>query len=112
MRSLLANLFGSRQTVKPTRAIPHPARCFRPSLEGLEERAVMSHSPIAPPALGPALVSQAQLTSPLTITGINVTNLVFNTANQLTATLSLVGQIAGHNFTLPGIQVPITIGQT
>jgi len=112
MRSLLANLFGSRQTVKPTRAIPHPARCFRPSVEGLEERAVMSHSPIAPPALGPALVAPAQLTSPLTITGINVTDLVVSGANRLTATLSLVGQISGHNFTLPGIQVPITIGQT
>jgi len=85
---------------------------FRPRLEGLEERAVMSHTPLAPPNLGPALVAPAQLTSPLTITGLNVTDLVVNSANQLTATLSLVGQVAGRNFTLPGVQVPITISQT
>jgi len=113
MRSLLSSLFGSRQaTVKSAKATPRLGGSFRPRLEGLEAREVMSHTPLAPPDLGPALVAQARLTNPLTITGINVTNLVVSGANQLTATLSLVGQVAGHNFTLPGVQVPITIGQT
>jgi len=73
---------------------------------------VPSASPIAPPALGPALVAPAALTNPLTITGINVTNLAVTGANQLTATLNVVGQVAGHSFTLPNVQVPITINQT
>jgi len=112
MRSLLSSLFGPRQAVRSATTSPRSDRYFRPRLEGLEERAVMSHTPMAPPALGPALVAPAQLTSPLTITGIKVTDLVVSGANQLTATLSIVGQVAGHNFTLPGVQVPITIGQT
>jgi len=113
MRSLLSRLFGSQQvTVRTSKATARPGTFFRPRLEGLEERTVMSHTPLAPPALGPALVAPAALTSPLTITGINVTDLVVNSANQLTATLTLVGQVAGQNFTLPGVQVPITISQT
>jgi len=112
MRSLISSLFGPRQVVKSARTSPRSGSYFRPRLEGLEERAVMSHTPMAAPDLGPALVAPAQLTSPLTITGINVTNLVVSGANQLTATLSVVGQVAGHNFTLPGVQVPITINQT
>jgi len=72
----------------------------------------MSASSLAPPALGPALVAPAQLTSPLTITGLNVTNLAVTGANTLTATLDVVGQVAGHSFTLPGVRVPITLSQT
>jgi len=110
MHSLLSRLFGpGRAVAKSMKAIPRPDRYFRPRLEGLEERAVMSSTPIAAPALGPALFAPAQLTSPLTITGINVTDLAVTAANQLTATLSLVGKVAGQSFTLPGIQVPITV---
>jgi len=110
MLSLLSNLFGSRRAaVKSTRIAPRTDRFFRPGLEGLEERTVMSHTALAPPALGPALVAPAQVTSPLTITGINVTNLAVTGANQLLATLTVVGQVAGQNFTLPGVQVPITL---
>jgi len=116
MLSLLSSLFGSRRArVKSTRIAPRTDRFFRPGLEGLEERTVMSHTPLAPlapPALGPALVAPAQVTSPLSITGINVTNLAVTGANQLLATLTVVGNIAGQNFTLPGIQVPITFNQT
>jgi len=110
MRSLLSALLGPRRAaVRSTKAAPRSGAYFRPRLEGLEDRAVPSASPIAPPALGPALVAPAALTSPLTITGINVTNLVATGANTLTATLSLVGQVAGRAFTLPNVQVPITL---
>jgi len=110
MRSLLSHLFGSQQsTVRTSRPAPQLVRSFRPRLEGLEERAVPSASPIAPPALGPALVAPAALTNPLTITGLNVTNLVVTGANTLNATLDVVGQVAGHSFTLPNVQVPITL---
>jgi len=110
MRTLLSRFFGSQQvTVRTSKAAPRPGSFFRPRLEGLEERALMSASPIAPPALGPALVAPAALTNPLTITGINVTDLAVTGANTLTATLNVVGQVAGHSFTLPNVQVPITL---
>jgi len=112
MRSLLSRLFGSHQATFRTSKAPRPHSYFRPRLEGLEERAVMSASSIAPPAFGPALVAPAQLNNLLNITGINVTNLAVTGANTLTATLDVVGQVAGRNFTLPGVQVPITLTQT
>jgi len=110
MRSLLSRFFGSQQvTVRTSKPAPQLVRSFRPRLEGLEERTVPSASPIAPPALGPALVSPAALTNALTITGLNVTNLAVTGANTLTATLDIVGQVAGRAFTLPNVQVPITL---
>jgi hypothetical protein len=110
MRSMLSRLFGSQQvTFRTSKPAPQLGRSFRPRLEGLEDRAVPSASPIAPPALGPALVAPAALTNPLTITGLNVTNLAVTGANTLTATLDVVGQVAGHAFTIPNVQVPITL---
>jgi len=109
MRSLLSRFFGPQRPTVRTNKGPRMGTYFRPRLEGLEDRAVPSASPIAPPALGPALVAPAALTSPLTITGLNVTNLVATGANTLTATLNVVGQVAGHAFTLPNVQVPITL---
>src|SRR5688572_21643953 len=85
------------------------AHRFRPSVEGLEERTVMSHSPMAAPALmapalmGPApsaaLVQQAArqvnrsipINIPATVTGITFE------AGQLLATVN----IAGQNLELP-----------
>lgn len=113
MRSLLSRLFGSqRPTVKTSKPSPRAGVYFRPRLEGLEDRAVPAASVLAPPSLGPALVAPAQLTNPLTITGINVTNLAVTGANTLTATLDIAGQVAGRNFTLPNVQVPITLTPT
>jgi hypothetical protein len=86
---------------------------FRPRLEGLEDRAVPSVSSLAAPHLGPALAAPitaaAQQNSLLNITGLNVTNVAVTAANQLTATLNATGTILGQPFTLPNIQVPITV---
>ena len=109
MRSLLSQLFGSQPTARTSKVASRPGTYFRPRLEGLEDRAVPSASPIAPPALGPALVAPAQLTSPLTITGLNLTDLTVTGANTLTGTLNIVGNVAGKAFTLPIGQVPISL---
>ena len=66
---------------------------FRPRVEGLEERTVMSHSPIvapvAPPPLLPA-VQASDLSIPLNIQA-TVTDLAFQDG-QLVATLDIAGQ--------------------
>jgi len=81
-------------------------RAFRPAmqpyLEGLEPRTVLSGA-------GTALVSAAVMQSPLSITGINVTNLAATGANTLTATFNLTGQVLGQNFTLHNLQLPVTL---
>jgi hypothetical protein len=78
-------------------------------VEGLEAREVMSHSPIGPPALGPAIVSQLQAQSNLLENlDINITDISFNQAtNQILATFDLSGTLAGQDFTLNDIQLPI-----
>jgi len=107
-RSSSARAALGRRAVKPSRP-----RYFRPCLEGFEDRVVPAAPVLSAAQVAPlAQAAPAQATSPLSITGINVTDLVVTGANQLTATLSLVGQVAGQNFTLPGVQVPITISQT
>jgi hypothetical protein len=63
---------------------------------------------VAPPPMDAALVAQVGAHG-LTITDINVTNIVVTGANSLLATLNVAGTIVGHNFTLPNVQVPIVI---
>jgi len=53
------------------------ASYFRPGVEAIEDRIVLSAAALAPPALGPALVTPAQQAAslvPLQITGISVQN--------------------------------------
>jgi hypothetical protein len=83
-------------------------RFYRPMLESLEGREVPSASPLSPPALNAAHVAAIHA-STLTITDINVTNVAVTGANSLLATLDVTGTIAGQNFTIPNVQVPITI---
>jgi len=68
------------------------------NLEVLEERTVLSGA-------GTAMVAAAATQSPLSITGITVTNLAVNTANTLTATLNVAGTLntsTGHTpFAIP-----------
>jgi len=94
----LQSLFRSApRAKKPVHLVA--ARRFRPVLEGLEERTVMS-SPgsLAPPVLGQALVApafqQASSILPITI------NNVINTASGLVANASLLGQ---------AFQIPLTL---
>jgi hypothetical protein len=82
---------------------------FRPAVDGLESRVVLSPATVAMAAD----VSAAQrVTNPLAITGINVTNLQVIGANQLRATADITGTLLGQAFTLRNQQVPITLNQT
>jgi len=105
MRHIFSFLGTRRAT---TRTTPE-ARRFRPTLESLEARDVPSATPLAAPALGPALVSTAsptqQATSllPININSVNITDAA-NNALQLVA-----------NATTPGgqlIQIPLTLTNT
>jgi len=83
---------------------------LHPSLEGLEERTVMS-------AATAAMVAAAPMQSPITITGAQLTNVLVKDANNLLATFSLTGTLnnksGGHQaFTLPNLQVPVTLAPT
>jgi hypothetical protein len=79
---------------------------FRPTVEGLEERAVMSHSPIAAPVAAPALLPavQTDLAIPINIPA-TVTDLTFENG-QLLATLEIAGQ------TLTDVPLDVTIDLT
>jgi len=85
-------------------------RVFRPALypsvEGLEQRTVLS-------AASAVMAAPAATQSPLEITNATVTNLAVTGANTLTATASLAGNLitkAGTTpFTLPNLTVPITL---
>jgi len=99
-------LFGTRRA--PSRSTPQVRR-FRPSLEGLESREVLSASTMAPPALGAALVStaahtqQAQSLLPITINSVSITG-VANNALQLVANATTAGGTA--------FQIPLTLTNT
>jgi len=71
---------------------------FRPVVEGLEERVVLDHSGGLAPALGPALVQQAALTSLLRITDVDLTNVRIED-NVLRADGTVTGTLAGLPFT-------------
>ena len=93
-----------------TSSAPRRTRAFRaalqPYLEGLEERTVLSGP-------GAGVVAAAVQHSPLTITGVNVTNLAVTGANTLQATLDLSGTLntrtSSTPFTLHNLQLPITL---
>jgi hypothetical protein len=110
MWSKFTRLFGSRPNLGNARVSPmRQGSTFRPLVEGLEQREVMSASSLAPPALAPALVAQQAVPALLEITDINVTNVAVTGANQLTATLDIVGEVLGRQFTLNDVQVPINL---
>jgi hypothetical protein len=90
---------------QPWRGNSGPTR-FRPMVEGLEDRTVLSHSPIAAPLAPPALVAAVQqnLSIPLNIEA-TVTDVTFQDG-QLVATL----EIAGQTLTLP-LDVTIDFGE-
>jgi len=100
------SLFGPRRA--PARKNPQPRR-FRPSLEGLEHREVMSVTSMAPPALGSALVSpvtsaiQQQSLLPITVNSVSITG-VANGALQLVANATTAGGTA--------FQIPLTLTNT
>jgi len=107
--SLLSRpFFRGRTTSRPRRV-----KVFRPGLhpylEAMEPRLVLS-------APGAATVAAAALQSPITITGLNITNLAVTGANTLLATGNLTGTLntstGSQPFTLPGIQIPITLTPT
>jgi hypothetical protein len=83
-------------------------KAFRPSLspdmERLEDLTVLTG--------GPALVAPLVAHSPITITGINVANLVVTGAKTLTADLNVSGTLntstSSTPFTLHNVQLPIT----
>src|SRR5205085_1576971 len=97
---------GIRQS--PTRPAPQPRR-FRPTLEALEDREVLSATLLAPPVLGPALVStatpvqQAASLFPITVNSVSITG-VANNALQLIANATTAG---GQS-----LQIPLTLTNT
>jgi len=82
---------------------------FRPTVEGLEAREVLAASSLVPPALCPAVVSQLQAQSNLLENlDINITDISIDQAtNQILATFDLTGTLAGQDFTLNDLQLPI-----
>lgn len=110
MNSIFSRFFGSRSP-RPKKAYQNqrPTLNFRPMVEGLEAREVLSHTPMGPVALGPAMVSQLQAESNLLENlDINITDIEFNEAtNQILATFDLSGTLAGQDFTLNDLQLPI-----
>lgn len=106
----LLNLPNSRNRKS---SAPRRARVFRPAmqpyLENLEQRTVLSGP-------GSAMVAAAVMHSPLSITDIHVTNLAATGANTLTATATLTGAVNTRTgstpFTLPNLQLPITVTST
>jgi hypothetical protein len=87
------------------------ARAFRPvldsSLEGLEQRAMLSGA-------GVALVAPVTTLSPLTITSATVTHLTITGANTLAGTLNLATALHTPfgSTPLPKLQVPFTMTAT
>src|SRR3954470_1571043 len=85
-------------------------RVFRPALypsvEGLEQRTVLS-------AASAVMAAPMVMQSPLQITNAAVTNLAVTGANTLTATVNLAGNLitkaGATHFTLPNLTVPITL---
>jgi len=100
------------------RTTPAPARRPRSTrqsfaLESLEERTVMSAAaavmPDALPAVHVGKAAAAQVSVPITITGVNLTGLTTNAQNLVTgATGTVSGTLAGQTFT----NVPFSIGSS
>jgi len=103
----LLNLSIGRNVARSAR---RNTRAFRPrlhpGLEDLEQRTVLSGG-------GGAAAVASAVTSPVSITGAQITNLVVQNANTLLATLNLTGTlntVTGPTpFHLNNIQVPITL---
>lgn len=79
---------------------------YRPSLDGLEERLVLSHAHVAAivhVSRGPAVPAQTSqpVPLPIQITGINITNVATDANGLVTATGMATGTLAGHTFTTP-----------
>jgi hypothetical protein len=110
----LFGFLGARRT--PARSAPVTAR-FRPTLETLEGRVVMSASSMAAPALAPALVSaasaaqQASSLLPITINSVNITGVTTQTVDNVTTT---VLQLVANATTAAGrtLQIPLTLTNT
>lgn len=111
MMSMFSRWFGPRPAVAaPTGLRSLPNINFRPSVEGLELREVMSASPaMAAPVFAPAQAAQIAAPALLDITGIEVTDIAVTGANQLTATLNITAEILGREVTLDNVQVPIDL---
>jgi len=105
--SFLGCFTPSTLTRRPAALSPHTAGSFKPRLECLEGRDVPSATSLLAPSVGPALVAPAINAPLLAINNINVTNVAVTGANSLLATLSVTGAVAGKQFTLNNVQVPI-----
>lgn len=72
---------------------------------------MLSAAPLEPPGLSAAIVAQVQAQSNLLQDlDVNITNISFNeTTNQILATFDLTGTLAGRDFTLEDLQVPIDV---
>jgi len=90
-------------------SITREPRRFRPMLESLEARDIPSATPLAAPALGPALVApaapvqQAASLFPITVNSVNITG-VANNALQLVANATTAGGQV--------LQIPLTLTNT
>jgi len=94
-----------RPTAPDRRRRPNRNR-VAPTLEGMEERTVMSHMAIAPAMVHPAAHvaphAALNLNLPINVTGINLTGLTTNAAGLVTGVTGvLTGTLAGHAFTTP-----------
>jgi len=103
----LPALHQARTTIRRSTRSFRPG--WKPDVESLELRTVLSGP-------GSAMLAPAILQSPLTITGVNVTNLAITGANSLLATVNLNGTLntvlGSTAFTIPNIQVPISLTTT
>lgn len=90
-------------------------RSYRPSLDGLESRMVLSAVAASPQAHVAAAVTpqvQGSVALPIHVTGINLTNAVQDaTSGVVTATGNLTGTLLGHQFTTP-VTATVTPGAT
>jgi len=100
---------------RPGRLRSARSRGFRPTLDGLESRMVLNAAVMSPHAHVAAQVApqaQGQVSVPISVTGINLTNLTRDaTSGVLTATGTLTGTLLGHQFTTP-TTLTITPGAT
>jgi len=106
----LFRLFGGRTRSAPVRRRSNPSNAFRyrPTLEGCEERVVMSAMAIAPPGLAAAggrtvaqrLPAGSNITIPVAVNGITVQN-TLDQAGNLVGNLLANVTVAGQNLQIP-----------
>jgi len=106
--SITLSLFRRPTPVRPRRA---KSNRIHLSLEAMEERVVLSSAAaVAPvqPHVQVAPTTTATTSLPVSITGVNLTNVIQNAQGAITGvTGTVTGLLAGHTFT-----APLTIGAT